>query len=241
MNLVLQQDDPSDTPLPSDGASSTEPTHPAVDTITALRPRGAKGTSFAVELSSGLRLPLRSETVASLGLNVGDTVEADAILAWKREDDNRRAVEAGLNYISYRPRSSKEMADHLRKKSFDETACNHAVLRLLELGYLDDAAFARFWVESRETHRPKGPRALAWELRQKGIDAVIIEDVLARFASNETALARAAARKRAATLATDDPSKFRQKLGTFLTRRGFSYELVEQVVDALWEEREAVD
>ena len=210
-------------------------------TITALRPRGAKGTSFTVELSNGESLRLRADTVASRGLNVGDTVAAATVLAWQRDDSNRLAVEASLNFISYRPRSSKEVDAHLRRKSFDEAARDHAVHRLRELGYLDDAAFARFWVESRETHRPKGQRALAWELRQKGIADAIIEDVLARYGGDETALARAAACKRAAAIATADHDEFRQKLGAFLARRGFSYEVVEQVVSELWEEREAVD
>lgn len=210
-------------------------------TITALRPRGAKGTSFTVELSNGESPRLRAETVASRGLNVGDTINVTDILAWQHDDSNRQAVEAGLNFISFRPRSSKEVDAHLRRKSFAATARDHAIHRLRELGYLDDAAFARFWVESRETHRPKGQRALAWELRQKGIADAIIEDVLARYSSDETALARAAARKRAATMATADCDEFRRKLGTFLARRGFNYEVVEQVVDDLWEEREAVD
>ena len=210
-------------------------------TITALRPRGAKGTSFTVELSNGESLRLRAETVASRGLNVGDAVDATDIHVWQRDDSNRRALEAGLNFISYRPRSSKEVDAHLRRKSFDAATRDHAVHRLRELGYLDDAAFARFWVESRETHRPKGQRALAWELRQKGIADAIIEDVLARYGGDETALACAAARKRAATIVTADYDEFRRKLGTFLARRGFSYEVIEQVVDELWTEREAVE
>ena len=223
-----------------EGSSASERPADAV-TIAALRPRGAKGTSFAVEFTNGEQLHLRAETVASRGLNVGDTVPRATVLAWQRDDDERLALEAGLNFISYRPRSTKEVADHLGKKSFDKTACDHAVRRLNELGYLDDAAFARFWVESRTAHRPKGKRALNWELRQKGVADAIIEDVLARFAGNEAALARAAARKRAATLDSSDFAAFRGKLGTFLARRGFGYEVVEQVVDDLWEEREAID
>lgn len=210
-------------------------------TIAALRPRGAKGTTFTVEFSNGERLDLRAETVASRGLNVGDTVAAASVLAWQRDDDERLALEAGLNFISYRPRSTKEVADHLRKKSFEKSACDHAIRRLKELGYLDDAAFARFWVESRTAHRPKGKRALSWELRQKGIADATIEDVLARFAGDETALARAVAQKRAATLAAADYPVFRGKLGTYLARRGFSYEVVEQVVDDLWAERKTAD
>lgn len=212
-----------------------------VVTITALRPRGAKANSFTVELSTGESLRLRAETVAARGLNVGDTVDAAGILAWQRDDSDRRAVEAGLTFVSYRPRSAKEVADHLRRKAFDAAARDHALRRLTELGYVDDAAFARFWVESRDTHRPKGKRALAWELRRKGVADATIEDALARFGGDEAALAAKVARKRAATLATADPYRFRRQLGAFLARRGFGYEVVEQVVGELWQERRDAD
>ena len=104
---------------------------------------------------------------------------------------------------------------------------------------MDEAAFARFWVESRDTHRPKGKRALAWELLQKGVADATIEDALARFGGDEAALAEKVARKRAATLKTADPFTFRRQLGAFLARRGFGYEIAEQVVNEIWEERRA--
>lgn len=210
-------------------------------TITLLRPRGAKGSSFTVELNNGERIVLRADTVASQGIHVGDTFEAATVGDWQRDDSFRLAVEVGLNFISYRPRSAKEVDDHLRGKSFDDAARDHAMNRLKELGYLDDAEFARFWVESRLAHRPRGRRALAWELRQKGIADATVEDVLARYGGDEAALACVAARKRAATIVTAEYDEFRRKLGTFLARRGFSYEVVEQVVRDLWEGRDAVD
>jgi regulatory protein len=205
-------------------------------TIAALNPRGSKGKFFIIKLSDGQTMRLRAETVASRGLNVGDAVDATAVAAWEKEDSKRQAVEVGLNYVSYRPRSAKEVADHLRQKSLDGEASAHAIHRLQELGYLDDAAFARFWVESRDSHRPRGRRALAWELKQKGIADTIIEDVLERFAGDETNLAMQAARKRAANLETADAYKFRRQLGSFLARRGFGYDVVEDVVNDLWDE-----
>ena len=233
---MLPVDDPTEALQRSEAGSCKHEADTAVVTITALHPRGDKGDSFAIELSSGEALQLRAGTVAERGLIVGDTIDGATMLRLQRDDSNRRAVEAGLNFISYRPRSAKEVADHLRKKSLDATTRDHAIRRLEELGYVDDAAFARFWVESRDTHRPRGRRALAWELRQKGVADAIIEDVVARFAGDEAALAGQAARKRAATLDASDPYKFRRQLGAFLARRGFSYDVVEQVVDELWEE-----
>ena len=236
-------DDPTTGAPPNESAHTSDEHEYACQegayavTITALRPRGAKARSFTVELSTGESLRLRAETVAARGLGVGDTVDAAAIAAWQRDDNNRRAVEAGLTFVSYRPRSAKEVADHFRKKAFDAAARDHALRRLTELGYVDDAAFARFWVESRDTHRPKGKRALAWELRQKGVADATIEDALARFGGDEASLAAKVARKRAATLVTDDPYRFRRQLGAFLARRGFDYAIVEQVVSELWQER----
>lgn len=238
---MVLEDDYVEAPGGDGSLLSDRPEATSLLSVISLRPLGAKGSTFAVELSNGERLRLRSETVATHGLNVGAAVDAEAVLDWQRDDNNRRGLEAGLNYVSYRLRSTKEVNDHLRKKSFDAAACSHAVKRLKELGYLDDAEFARFWVESRDTHRPRGKRALAWELRRKGIADSVIEDVLARFAGDERTLARTAARKRAATLASNDPMEFRSKLGAFLARRGFGYDVAEQVVNELWEELRDVD
>ncbi len=233
---MLPGDDPTEALYRSEADQRSHGAPTAVVTITALQPRGANGGFFAIELSSGEALRLRAETVAEHGLNVGDSIDAAAIHILQQDDNKRRAIEAGLNFISYRPRSAKEVANHLRKKSLDAAARDHAIHRLEELGYVDDAAFARFWVESRDTHRPRGKRALAWELRQKGVGDAVIEDVLAHFAGDEAALAGQAARKRAATLDVSDPYKFRRQLGAFLARRGFSYDVIAQVVDELWEE-----
>ncbi len=235
----MDQDPPPDRTAADRGPSiSSSASHDSVS-IAAIRPRGARGRTFSVELSSGQRLELSAETVSTFGLGVGDAVDTAAVLSWQRDDSERRALEVGLNYVSYRLRSTQEVNEHLRRKSLPASAIDHAIRRLRELGYLDDAAFARFWVQSRNTHRPRGTRALAWELRQKGVPDAIVEDTLEQFAADETPLALAAARKRAGTLKADDPARFRRQLGAFLARRGFSYDVVEQVVGAIWEEVQA--
>ena len=112
-------DDVAEAPLECNDQSLDCGENATTATITAILPRGAKGNAFTVELSNGERLSLRSETVATHRLSVGDTVDSAAITAWQRDNSARLAVEAGLNFISFRPRSTKEVADHLRKKSLD--------------------------------------------------------------------------------------------------------------------------
>ena len=109
--------------------------------------------------------------------------------------------------------------------------------RLAAQGYLDDAEFARFWVENRQQFRPKGSVALRGELRQRGVAAETVDAALIDL--DPAADAYEAAHPRAvrlAALAQADPAAFRRKLGDFLLRRGFDYGVVKETVARLLRE-----
>ena len=76
---------------------------------------------------------------------------------------------AAARFLEVRPRSVAEVRRRLRSAGYAAALVEGAVERLVELGFLDDAAFARAWVESRDRARPRGERALRVELRQKGV------------------------------------------------------------------------
>jgi regulatory protein len=206
-------------------------------TILSLRVRGRR-QMIEVELSDGRVLSLKAETVLQARLAENQTLTAEKIAALAADSAQRLAVEAALNFVSYRPRSQREVADHLRSKRFDAQAIDYTLQRLTELGYLDDLAFARFWIENRDTFRPKGRLALVWELEQKGLDRATIEHALSQWGGDERVLIREAAHHKARTLPGDDPATFKRKLADFLSRRGFAYELVEEIVEEAWRERE---
>jgi regulatory protein len=139
-----------------------------------------------------------------------------------------------VRFLSYRPRSVSEVRRHLRQEVEDEATVEAVLGKLAEQGYLNDAEFARYWVDSRAQFRPKGPRALRQELRQHGLDNTEIDAALTGLNSAEGAYA--AARQRAARLAglaKSDPSAFRRKLGDFLVRRGFDYDTIRDVLARL--------
>ena len=99
-------------------------------------------------------------------------------------------------FLGYRPRSEKEVRDRLRRGGYEQDAIEHAIARLHEWRYLDDADFARRWVENRTTHRPRGRRLLQQELRHKGIDGEIARDAIDDAELDETGAAEALARRR---------------------------------------------
>ncbi|NPA91600.1 MAG: regulatory protein RecX [Chloroflexi bacterium] len=173
----------------------------------------------------------------ALHLHTGQWLEDEEIARLKARDAYHRAMEAATRLLAARPRSTAEVRDRLRRRGFDENTITQVVERLQELGYLDDEAFARFWVENRERFRPRGLHALRYELYQKGIAPEIVDRVLADI--DPTASARAALRARVHAWRHLDERTFRKRATQFLARRGFAYDIIQDVVTEIWLERAA--
>ena len=91
---------------------------------------------------------------------------------WRDEDARRGALEAALRLLSYRPRSEQELRRRLEAEGLRRSApVDEALARLRELGYVNDAAFARFYTETQQASRPRSQRLLTGELRRRGIEA----------------------------------------------------------------------
>jgi len=152
----------------------------------------------------------------------------------RAEDTVETAYSRTLNYLSYRPRSRAEVNRYLEKRDLSETQMEAIATRLERAGLLDDEAFARYWVENRERNRPKGLRALRYELRNKGISTEIIERVLVSVDVQDSAY-RSASRK-AQQLAHLDQGTFTKKIIEYLGRRGFDYEVARETAAHHWTE-----
>jgi len=93
-------------------------------------------------------------------------------------EDVNDVLEAAARYLEARPRSVHEVRRRLTTAGYRPDLVEAAIARLGDLGYLDDDAFARTWVESRDRARPRGEHALRRELRLKGVDDAIVRAVL---------------------------------------------------------------
>lgn len=171
-------------------------------------------------------------------LRKGQTLTDAEVSRLREADAITRAVDQAARFLAYRPRSTEEVRRNLTAKQFTPSVIDPALDRLESLGYLDDEAFARFWLENRQTFKPRSPRALRYELRQKGVAGSIIDAVLADMDVQEAAYR--AAQERIRRLKGLDRKVFRQKLGGFLQRRGFSYgdshAVIQQLESELVEE-----
>lgn len=182
-----------------------------------------------------LDLPLMEAARLSRGQSLTDSEVAELSDTGALES----AFDRALRFLSYRPRSIDEVRRHLVKNEVQDSLLTIVIERLRQRGYVDDAAFARFWVSNRARFKPMGSRALRYELRLKGVDDEIADDALAEL--DEDDLAFRAAQAKASRYMGQTRQVFRHKLSALLRRRGFGEYAIRDAVLQLQAELEAQD
>jgi len=180
-------------------------------------------------------LNLLAETARQEKLKVGQDINRSRLETLEDQDRFQRCLNAAFRLLGYRPRSEKELRQRLQRHGLDGEYLEKAIARLKEQGLIDDIAFARFWKENRETFNPRSRRMTRLELKRKGLDNDIIEQVIGEIDDGESAYQ--AATKRAPRLAGVDYQEFRQRLGAYLGRRGFGYSVIEKTTERVWKEQ----
>lgn len=179
-------------------------------------------------------LVLGAQLAAERDVRPGRSLTSDELSALAEAEARRDAMESALRLLAYRPRSERELRDRLARKRFRRAVIDETLGRLRELGYLDDDAFARFWTETRQTARPRSGRLLAVELRRLGVTKETAEQATADISEEDAAYRAASARLR--VLRGLEYPRFRERLGRFLTRRGFAYDVARRTIERCWEE-----
>jgi regulatory protein len=209
-----------------------------VQRITAIEPQQKNPERVNIYLDGEFAFGLTS--IVAAWLKVGQDLGEEKIASLKAEDEREVTYQKALHFLSYRPRSSAEVRQNLQKRALSESLVEETVDRLQKAGLVNDEAFARAWVENRNIFRPSGKPALRMELRRKGLSDELVQSVLDTQVDEES-LALGAARKYARRLAGLEWPEFRQKLGGFLTRRGFSYAAIAPIVSEVWKETQTAD
>jgi regulatory protein len=212
--------------------------------ITAFRAQAKDPQRVNVFVEGEFALGVSLTTITKTGLHIGKQLSAEEFAKLEQIESGDKAYLAALRFLEARPRSIAEVRARLGRKDFAPEAIDAAIARLAELELLDDAAFARYWVENRQAYRPRGTGALRDELRRKGIDADVTAKVIDDLVTGDQAtsawgLARGALHKYAGA---QDRNAFTRRMGGYLQRRGYTFEVIRPIIDQLWAEvSEAAD
>lgn len=208
------------------------------------KPKIASGTITLLQMQKRnkerVNVFLDGEYAFAVPLNVALTLKKGQRLSAAQVDEFRQdgevdlAFQRSVRYLGMRPRSSAEIVTYLKRKEYDEAIVEVVVRRLHEHGYLDDEAFARFWVDNRNRFRPRGAQALRYELRQKGVERDTIDATLEE--QDEDGAAWAAVEGKLGRWEDLDKFEFEQKLMAFLARRGFRFDVCRRAAAQAWEQ-----
>jgi len=206
-----------------------------VSKITDLRTGKGRDKRLNIFLDGRFAFSLGAEVAERENLQVGQELSSNQIESLTGSDEVQRCLEAAYRYLGYRPRSESEIRERMQRRGFAAETIDAVVIRLGEQALLDDEAFARFWKENRDSFRPRSRWLTGLELRRMGVGNSVIDQVVAGIDDEENAYRAALQKTRHGTPA--DYQSFRRRLGGYLRRRGFNYEVISHTLERIWQER----
>jgi len=205
--------------------------------ITALKVQKNNPERVSVFLDGAFAFGVTLDVAARL--RKGQHLSDADIAAMRTQDDIDKAYQAALRYLAARPRSRVEVERQLARKRHAPEAIAAALERLEQRDYVDDEAFAAYWVDNRNRFRPRSAAALRYELRQKGVDAEAIEAATEEL--DEAATAWSAVETQIRRWQRLEKVEFEQKVINYLGRRGFPFDIARKVSQRAWSELHSMD
>ena len=187
--------------------------------ITDIKPQTKNKSRANIFIDGEYFCALEKLTVLEHRLKVGDEIDGEALRDAISDSERTAAFDRAAKYVGLRPRTEKEMRDYLLGKGYDDDTVDYVVEKLKSYGYIDDAEFARVYIDY-VSHR-YGKRKIEADLKAKGVSGEIIDSALEEADDQSEAVARLSEKY----LRTHPPDM--RKLIAFLMSKGFDYETIK--------------
>ncbi len=196
--------------------------------ITAIKAQVKNAERVSIYVDEKYSFSLNHAQLLEQKLRSGLELSPARLDELKRASDLGKAYDRALNYVMIRPRSELEVRQYGRRKEWTPEVTQTIIDKLQSRHYLNDAAFAKAWVQSRSLTKNYSVRKLHLELKQKGVSEELINDALGNSEYNEQAALKALiAKKLKLSRFANDP----QKLMMYLARQGFSYDDIKSALN----------
>ncbi len=201
-----------------------------MDMITAIRKERGK---YRVTVNDAEDVLVPVGLMRERPLRENQEIDLEEYDNWLMVRQYRFALDRAVGYLAARARSKREVEQKLLQAGYRPCTVEMVIYKLEREGILDDADFARQWVESRATHK-LGRSRIAQELRRKGVSQDEAEEALEAIDEEEQLSgAIALAEKAAARIKPDeDRRKAASRIAAMLARRGYSWDVTKQAVEA---------
>ena len=202
-------------------------------TISKIEAQKNNKDRYSVFLDGEFAFGIHVDVLVTHGLRKGMELDKNELETLVHDESVKKAVLAGIKYISYKQRTSKEVADKLKNLEHTPDQIDEAVEKLKEMGFLDDERYAEEFVDTRQVRY--GRKRIFLELRKRGISEHIAEkalnDILDVDTGYQTALELA--RKKYAQCEGLENQKAAARIQGMLLRKGYSYDVVNNIMKEL--------
>lgn len=210
-----------------------------VQIITKIGRQKNNQERYNIYLNEKYAFAVDEGTLIKFGLQKGKVLEQMEIDEIQYEDEIAKAFNKALNFLSFQMRSEHEVKSKLLKAGHGEAVVQEAIHKLTGLGFLNDESYSKALLETRKRTTKKGPAAIRQDLIQKGIDKNLQQKVLATFDHEEQLkLAMELAEKAVRSNTNKTPTQVKQKIQDVLLRKGYSYEIVKEILEHITLDRD---
>lgn len=201
--------------------------------ITAITPQKRKKNRVNIFLDGKFAFSLPLELLVKHRLTANQQLTQEQVSQFMKESDFDYIYARVLNLLSHRPRSRREIEDYCKKYEVGEETKQLLFKKLEKNQLVNDFLFAEWFVEQRLRFLPKGKRLIALELRQKGISSEIIVQVLGKVDENIRDTVLPIVTRKMKQWQKLPEAVRRQKIVSFLGRRGYDFDTIGQVLKEL--------
>lgn len=200
-----------------------------MDMITAVQKERSK---FRVTINGDTDILVPGKIFRERPLSEGEPIDLEEYDNWLMVRQYRQALDRAVAALASRAHSRHELEQKLLRAGYRPCTVEMVLYKLETEGFLDDADFARQWVEARTT-RKLGTRRIAQELRHKGVSADEAEAALAQVDEDEQLTAATALVEKALARAKpgEDPRKTANRITGMLARRGYGWDIARQALE----------
>lgn len=202
--------------------------HSTMSEITGIFPQKHDKTRCNIEVDGRFYCGMTLETVMKNRLKVGAAVSSDELSRIQLESEKATALDKALTHITFTMKTEREIRSFLTKKGYLQAVCDYVVDRMKELGYLDDAAYAKRYCES--VAGKKGSRLVAAELKRKGVDDEAIFGAVSEITDEEEGAKRCLEKY---LRGKECDRETLQKAYRRLLAKGYDYETAKAVLQSL--------
>ncbi len=197
--------------------------------ITSVKQQKDKGR-VNIYLDGKFGFGLDLENFVKLGLKVEQELTQEQIDEIVNKSEHQKILDRLLNFATFRPRSTYEVRVWLRRKKIPQDMHANLFNTLTRLELINDEKFAKWWIDQRMIFRPKGKKALKFELLKKGIERKIIDRALEDVVIDEKSIALDLLEKRRNKWEKLDRQEAKQKMYAYLGARGFDWDIAQKAI-----------